>query len=182
VPTVIDPPYVPLAKIALVLLALMYSPALKEPSRLEDNDISCVWLAISEDVRVCAPVVVCPLNVLKAVEPPEPTEPETTRIRASLKDVSFVHPVGAEVWLKGIRVPEGKLDAPTGAALSHDVPLLVSTFPEVLGATLCTAETPLPSSTAFADSVSVPVPPCPTLSAVVNPAREVISLLAPDLA
>jgi hypothetical protein len=44
----------------------------------------------------------------------------------------------------------------------HVVPLLVNTFPEVLGATAVTAEVPLPINTELAVKVDVPVPPFAT--------------------
>ncbi len=55
------------------------------------------------------------------------------------------------------------------AALVHVVPLDVSTFPEVPGATVRGAEVPLPSKTLFAVSVAAPVPPFATGSAPVTP-------------
>ena len=51
----------------------------------------------------------------------------------------------------------------------HVVPLLVSTLPEVPGATNATAEVPLPRSTLFAAKVAAPVPPLPTGSVPVTP-------------
>jgi hypothetical protein len=42
---------------------------------------------------------------------------------------------------------------------AHAVPLLVRTFPEVLGETAVTVEIPLPISTPLAVSVVAPVPP-----------------------
>ena len=55
------------------------------------------------------------------------------------------------------------------AALVHVVPLLVSRLPVVPGATACTANVPLPSSTLFAVSVAAPVPPLATGSVPVTP-------------
>jgi hypothetical protein len=48
------------------------------------------------------------------------------------------------------------------AVLAQVVPLLVSTLPDVPGATTCTADVPLPSNTLFAVSVAAPVPPFAT--------------------
>jgi hypothetical protein len=45
---------------------------------------------------------------------------------------------------------------------THEVPLLVKTLPDVLGATVATAEVPLPTNTALAVKVDVPVPPFAT--------------------
>jgi hypothetical protein len=45
---------------------------------------------------------------------------------------------------------------------AHVVPLLVNTFPEVLGATNWTEDVPLPSITLLAVSVASPVPPLAT--------------------
>ena len=49
-----------------------------------------------------------------------------------------------------------------GVADCHVVPLDVSTFPDVLGATTCSADVPLPSRTLFAVNVAAPVPPLAT--------------------
>ena len=56
-----------------------------------------------------------------------------------------------------------------GAVDCHVVPLLVSTLPDVLGATACKADVPLPSKTLFAVRVAEPVPPLATGSVPVTP-------------
>ena len=55
------------------------------------------------------------------------------------------------------------------AADVHVEPLLVSTFPDVLGATNATALVPLPRMTLLAVSVAAPVPPFATGSVPVTP-------------
>jgi hypothetical protein len=65
-----------------------------------------------------------------------------------------------------------------GVVEAHVVPLDVSTFPEVLGATTCSALVPLPNKTLFAVRVVAPVPPLATTSvpAKVNVPEVVIGL------
>jgi hypothetical protein len=101
--------------------------------------------------------------VLKATEPPVPTEPETTRNALSLFVVNFVKPVGAAVCENNITVPAGIVVPPAaGTVLTQVVPLLDSTLPLVLGATNWTVDVPLPSITLLAVSVANPVPPLAT--------------------
>jgi hypothetical protein len=59
-----------------------------------------------------------------------------------------------------IMPPDG--NAAGSAVDAHEVPLLVNTFPEVLGATNWTEDVPLPSITLLAVSVASPVPPLGT--------------------
>jgi hypothetical protein len=66
-----------------------------------------------------------------------------------------------------VQVPEDVktvmlLKPPAGVLLCQVVPLLVSTFPAVPGATTCTAEVPLPNRTLLAVSEDAPVPPLAT--------------------
>ena len=56
-----------------------------------------------------------------------------------------------------------------GACDTHVVPLLVNTLPDVLGATVCTADVPLPRMTLFSVRVVAPVPPLATPSVPVMP-------------
>jgi hypothetical protein len=108
--------------------------------------------------------------VLKATEPPVPTEPETTRNALSLFVVNFVKPVGAAVCENNITVPAGIVVPPAaGTVLTQVVPLLDSTLPLVLGATNWTADVPLPSITLLAVSVANPVPPLVTGNVPVTP-------------
>ena len=83
--------------------------------------------------------------MLKATEPPlGVTEPVTSLKMESLiaAVVSLVQPVGAEVCWKPSLVPEA--NGGVGVVLVHVVPLLVNTFPDVLGATaLTTPEVPI---------------------------------------
>jgi hypothetical protein len=60
-----------------------------------------------------------------------------------------------------VRVPS--VGSELGAAEDTQVePLEVRTFPDVLGATACGADVPLPSNTLFAVRVVAPVPPLAT--------------------
>ena len=54
---------------------------------------------------------------------------------------------------------------PADAADVQVVPLLVNTFPEVLGATKDGVDVPFPNITLLAVSVPSPVPPCATVTA-----------------
>jgi len=58
--------------------------------------------------------------------------------------------------------PVGIPDDAAGAVLCHVVPLLVRTFPLVLGATKLGVLVPLPRITLFAVNVVKPVPPLAT--------------------
>jgi hypothetical protein len=66
--------------------------------------------------------------------------------------------------------PHKLLPPPEAGAEAHVVPSEVSTLPEVPGATACTAEVPLPSSTLLAVSVVAPVPPLATARVALSPA------------
>ena len=71
-----------------------------------------------------------------------------------------------------------------GAVDCQVVPLLVSTFPAVLGATNKGADVPLPRMTLFAVRVVAPVPPLPTGSVPVTPVvsgRPVRLVATPDV-
>ena len=57
---------------------------------------------------------------------------------------------------------------PVGAVDCHVVPLDVNTLPDVLGATACNADVPLPSNTLLAVNVGRPVPPLPTATVPVT--------------
>jgi hypothetical protein len=73
-----------------------------------------------------------------------------------------------------VKVPEPVKTCPAapgdvGDVLDQVVPLLVRTFPLLLGATTCNAPVPLPSSTLLAASVVDPVPPLATGAALTRP-------------
>jgi hypothetical protein len=121
---------------------------------------------ISEVDNVVAPTVVTALHVLNARDPPELAVPVTNlRIESLIAAVvSLVHPVGAAVCWKPIRVPEA--NSGVGAVEAQVVPLEVSTLPVVLGATASNALVPLPINTLFKVREDDPVPPSATAKSV----------------
>jgi hypothetical protein len=83
-------------------------------------------------------------------------------MRAIVPEAGLVHvPDELKVWT--LVLP------PDGAALVHVEPLDVNTLPDVPGATACSADVPLPSSTLFAVRDAAPVPPFATGNVPVTP-------------
>jgi hypothetical protein len=74
----------------------------------------------------------------------------------------LVIPAGTDQVVEDVNTTKLLNPPAAGAELCQVVPLLVSTFPLVPGATTCTAEVPLPNKTLLAVSEDAPVPPLAT--------------------
>jgi hypothetical protein len=114
----------------------------------------CVWVTTTASAL--------PPAAATAYADPAPITNLSRKFGVLLVPSHITHPLGIDAIdpLHIIMPPDGN-DA-GNAEDAHAVPVLVKTLPDVLGATVATAEVPFPTNTALAVKVDVPVPPFAT--------------------